>query len=524
MALASMYLLGSLVMALDPSSGHDEGQLTFGFARGLAVDFLPVFFWQKSKPALALLYLPAASLGFGAYLVMHGFISALAVVLTGEVAQRMGHRRPWIAAAVLACSPLFAWCSLTGVSNSDGVALLVLSLYTFLVWGRPGWTGVILGVMPWVRYECAVFAAVVGLVALWTTRSWRLLLGACAWPGLYLGLGALYHRSGLWFLRYPPGVSTTAGIEAWEQEFASHSLTTLVTAFGLLSPALVMLVFLRPRSLSGVERAMALFVVFFLGLFAYTHTSPRAVGPAFVLGFSARYALIALPAVALLVGRGFEELTAREAPRWQDTASVAALVAGGWALLARGAGEIVLWGAPGAGALLGVLRLGRPAVAGLVLLVFVALGPLSLREGKEQPYDVRHPWLGRVEGWLAERRGGAPVTVYTNSHMLALFAERRGLPWLRVRYLLAVDMSYELTHLTNPENGQREAVRRAIPRAVFRDLVPPEELSPERLQDGIWFVLVEDSRTLRLLPPERWSPHLRKEAQIEGARIARFSR
>jgi hypothetical protein len=159
-----------------------------------------------------------------------------------------------------------------------------------------------------------------------------------------------------------------------------------------------------------------------------------------------------------------------------------------------------------------------------VLLGFSALGPLSLREGKEQPYGVRLAWVGEVERWLAERRGEAPVTVYTNSHMLALFAERRGLSWLRVRYLLAVDMSYELTHLTNPENGQREAVKRAIPRAVFRDVVPPEELAPELLQDGAWFVLVEDSRTLRILPPERWSSHLRKEAQIEGAQITRFSR
>jgi hypothetical protein len=317
-------------------------------------------------------------------------------------------------------------------------------------------------------------------------------------------------------------VSNTSGIEVWEQEFASHSWTTLLSVFGLLSPAVLLLVFLRPRALSGAERALALFVVLFLGLFAYTHLSPRDAGPAFVLGFSARYALIALPAVALLVGRAFEGLAAQEAPRWLDTASVAALLAAGWALAARGAGALVLWGASCAGALLGALRGRLPRIAALVLLTFVTLGPLSLREGKEQPLDLRTPWLARVEQWFAQRRQGAPITVYTNSHLLALFAERRGLPWLRVRYLLAVDMSYELSHLTNPTNGQREAVLRAVPRAVFHDVVPPDELSPERLQPGAWFVLVEDSRTQRLLPPERWSPHLHQEAQIEKAQIARF--
>ena len=362
--VAALYVLGALVVAFEPTSGHDEGQLMFGFARALKIDFLPYFFWQKSKPALALLYLPSAALGFGPYMVLHGLISALAVVLTGEVALALGQKRPWIAALVLAGSPLFAWCTATGISNSDGVAFLVLSLATLLVWRRPGWTGVVLGLMPWVRYECAVFALVIGLVALWTTRSWRLLLGALAWPGVYLGLGALYHRSALWFLRFLPSVSSTSGIEAWESELGRHSLTTLVTAFGLLSPALVMLVFLRPRALSGIERAMALFVVLFLALFAYTHVAPRALGPVFVLGFSARYALIALPAVALLVGRVFEDLAAREAPRWLDTASVAVLVAAGWGVLARGAGTVVLWGASSAGALLGLLRLGRPAVAG----------------------------------------------------------------------------------------------------------------------------------------------------------------
>ena len=129
-----------------------------------------------------------------------------------------------------------------------------------------------------------------------------------------------------------------------------------------------------------------------------------------------------------------------------------------------------------------------------------------------------------MERWLGAHRQGAPVTVYTNSHLLALFAERRGLPWLRVRFLLAIDMSYEMEHLTNPANGQREVVRRSFARAVFHDAVPPEELAPGLLQDGAWFVLVQDSRTQHILPPERWAPHLEDKTTIAGARIARFFR
>src|SRR5438105_3937574 len=83
------------------------------------------------------------------------------------------------------------WRALTGVSNSDGAAFMVLALY-LLVAGRLGLAGLALGLLPWVRYECALFSTLFAAYVVLGRRDRRFLAGLAAWPVLYLGAGAIY--------------------------------------------------------------------------------------------------------------------------------------------------------------------------------------------------------------------------------------------------------------------------------------------------------------------------------------------
>jgi hypothetical protein len=524
--VAAVYLVASLVAVSDSRTAHDEGLLMYGFSRGLSLSFAPVFFWQKCKPALALFYLPVARLGFGAYLVAHVLVAAAAVAAVGEVARALGHRRPWIASLVLALSPVFTWSSLVGISNSDGVAFAVLSLYLLVVHRRPALAGLVLGLLPWVRYESTIFAGLVVLYGLFALRSPRFLSGLCAWPIAYLGAGAVYHRDPLWFLHYLPGISgMMPGNEVWEGGFASHGFVTLVATYSLISAALGLCVLLRPMRLHPLERVLGLSAFAYLALFALTHVAPLNIGPAFVIGFSARYAALAVPSVALLVGRVVDAVEDAPAPALRDTLCTAALVAAGWLAKARGADSVFLWAGAAAGVVVGSLRLGAPAFALAAVSALTALGPLASREALERECRVREDLPARTTDWLEAHQAEITGTIYTNSQLLQLYLSRSGrLQGRAVKFIVAPDHSFEMETLTNHANGQREAIFSTIPAALFGSVAFRDEMKPELVAAGSLFVLEDDERTKLVLPPATWEPRLRTVHTGQRFRVARVER
>lgn len=513
-ALAVLHFCIGLVVTLDPASTHDEGLLMFGFSRALGDAFVPCLFFLKSKPALALFYGPVASLGLEPYLVAHLAVASAAIALVHATARALGYARPWLPALILALSPIFTWSGVTGVSNSDGVAAIALFLYLLEVRKSLFAAGLVLGLLPWVRYECALFSAVLAPWVLAQTRSRAFFVGLLAWPVLYLGAGALYHSDAIWPLHFRPGVSDlSSGNEVWIGEFARHNPRTAFFALAAVSPAVFLLALVRPSRLGGSERALGVFAAVFFGLYLVTHVAPRDLGPAFILGFSPRYAVAPVIAVALLASRGIEAVETENINenrflRIRDELAAAALL--GLGVLYRAFTVVPLWGAAATGALVAAVRGGAKRIGlavGLGLLVFL---PIQMREDLLAELPITDPTLAPMAAWIEANPGSIKGDIYTNQQLLGSYLERRGRgASARVRFMLAVDHHFELVHLSNPANGQRAAVIDAIPRGVFGDVVLPEALDPAKTPPGTVFILVGDARTKQILPPAIWGQKLR---------------
>ncbi|MDI1449535.1 hypothetical protein [Polyangium sp. 6x1] len=521
--LAALHFCCGLVVALDPRSPHDEGLLMFGFARSLGEAFFPCLFLQKIKPALALVYMPFARLGLAPYLVAHLAVASAAIALVHATARSLGHARPWLPALVLALSPIYTWSGMVGVSNSDGVACIALFLYLLEARKSLFFAGLVLGLLPWVRYECALFSAAFAPWVLWRQRRLSFLAGLVLWPLLYLGAGALYHHDALWFVHFLPNVSNLdSGNEVWIAEFASHGPKTAIFTLVAVSPAVFFLLLVRPSRLGSLERALGAFAAVFFGLFLVTHMAPRDIGPAFTLGFSSRYAVVPVIGVALLLGRAIEALEAEGEPRLRDTAAAAALLGVGTTL--RAFALAPLWGAAATGAVVAAMRGGAKKIALAVVIGFLVLVPIQMRDEVLLAFPVADPTLAPIAAWLEENPIAAGREIYTNHQLLVPYLARtqRG-PAARARFLLAVDHHFELVHLSNPANGQRAAVLDAIPRAVFGDVVPPEQLDPAIVPPGTVFVLIDDARTKQILPPETWGQKLQPIHAGQGFRVLVFS-
>jgi len=515
-ALAVLHFCLGLIVTLDPASTHDEGLLMFGFSRALGEAFIPCLFFLKSKPALALFYWPVASLGLQPYLLAHLAVASAAIALVHATARSLGHARPWLPALILALSPIFTWSGMTGVSNSDGVAGIALFLYLLEARKSHFAAGLVLGLLPWVRYECALFSAVLAPWVLARTKSGAFLAGLLVWPVAYLGAGALYHQDALWPLHFRPGVSDlSSGNEVWIAEFARHNPKTAFFALAAVSPAVFLLALLRPSRLGGLERALAVFTAIYLGLYLVTHMAPRDLGPAFILGFSPRYAVAPVVALALLVSRAIEALEVLEAKgnagsRLRDTLAAAALIGLGY--LFRAFTVVPLWGAAAAGALVAAARGGAKRIGVAVVIGLLILLPVQMRKDLLAELPITDPTLEPMAAWIEANPGSIKGEIFTNQQLLGPYLEQRGSfsgARPRVRFMLAVDHHFELVHLSNPANGQRAAVIDAIPRGVFGAVVLPEALDPAKTPAGTVFILIDDSRTNQILPPETWGRKLR---------------
>lgn len=523
-ALVAAVALGAgLWLVADPGILHDEGLLMYGFARLLGEEPLPLLFLQKSKPALALLYAAPARLGPLAYQVAHVAVAAAGVALLHRAAAALGLRRPWVPALLLALSPMYLWSAASGVANSDGVAGTALALY-LLATRHMLLAGVVLGALPWIRFEAGLFSAVMAAFVLLRDRPSlpRFLGGLLAWPVAYALLGALYHRDLLWMAHYPPNIAEldTTNPE-WVAEYARHGARSLARAALIASPALVLVAGLRLRSLQPLERAVAAFAAVYYGLFAVTHLWVLPLGPAFVLGYSVRYAMVPVAMGALLAGRAVEAIEDARGLPARDPAAVALLAAAGVALALAGGGTVLLI----ATAALLVVYLGaaaaRPAVGALAVAALAFAGPALVRDQMLEegfgPDKAVAALIGPLEARLRARP--APV-VYTNVQELPTWLARTGrLPGVPVRYMVSADQQFELETLSNPAVGQTAAVLPGVVRAAYGEVVVRDELRPDAVPEGALFALSGDRRTRLILPADVWDPVLREIGGSDGGRL-----
>jgi len=517
LALAVAYCCACLVWALDPAATHDEGLLMYGFARSLSDAFAPCFFLQKVKPALALFYAPVARLGLAPYITLHVVVAAAALYWTHAIARSLQHKRPWIPAVVLGLSPLYTWSAITGVSNSDGVAFMALAVYLLQVRRNFFAAGVALGMLPWVRYEHALSVLALAPWVLLRHRSIKFVVGMAIWPLTYLAAGALYHADFLWFLRFLPGPSELEPVhDAWAIEFATHNRGIAALSLALVSPAVFFLVMARPARASSIERALGVFAVAFLGFFLVTYVSPRDLGPAMFLGLSARYAIVPLLGVALVLGRVVESLETETDPRSRDTITAAAYLAVGWVL--RTQTVVPLFASVAAGTVTAAARAHARRLTVTLLLGFFVIVPVFLRDEMLALFPLRDRSLASLAAWLATNPTKGEV--YTNHQLLVPYLVRTDNPLAsRTKFMLAADHRYELVHLSNPANGQRAVVLDVVPRAVFGNVVHPEELDPDRVRPGTFFVLTNDTRTQQILPTDRWKSRLKSIADTDGIHV-----
>jgi len=493
---------------------NDEGLATVVWASAARHELLAVLFFQKAKPVLSLLYLPAAALGFRTALGMHLAVASLAIPFLGATARALRLQLPNLPSLIVALSPVYFLGGAAGISNVDGVVGTALFLYLLIARKKDGWAGVVLGALPWVRHELAFLVAIVLVRTVLTDRSRRLILGTLAFPTLYALAGALYHRDLLWLLHYPPTtLYPMPNNPVWEPVSTVGLLDNLFS----ITPVVWLCFGVRLRRLAPIERTLLAYTVGWLLL--------ASVLPVFRLanfGFSPRYALQVLPAVALLSARAIEPWLAGERAGLRDLLSPALLFLI-WVCAWFGHALIV---GPVLVVCAGVLGLawrrhGEAATAGIVALA--ALGPwLPIRLGITR--NELAPYLPAMALWLREHPGEASGPVYTNSPLLGFYLQGvGGVRGADVRFMMGVDQYFDVVAMSDAANGQRDALRRMIPLDFYGHGVTPDALTPESVPDKATFALRRDSRLGLLLPEATWTPHLEPLEEGPRYRILRFT-
>lgn len=517
LTLAYVVLAGLAVY--DDRFLHDEGLLTHLLAALVGRAPAATVFLQKARPPLALLYAPIASAGLGPFLWVHVLVSAAAVPLVAATARQLGHTRPELAAAVVAFSPMYIAAGAAGLMNADAVVGVALVL---LAWARARWlaAGVVMGALVWVRSELAVLALVLaGAALLRRPREWRALVGLAAFPLVYGIAGAIYHGDVVWMLWFPPALAEPmADNPFWQAQQAEASLPLVMAAVLAITPAVACLGVWRASSASAVERAALVFAVV---LVVALVVLPR--WRVFNFDLSPRYLLPVLPALALAVGRLADGLGPGQPHATGDAMAHDAAATG----LRRGVGlgvfavlalltERLGGGSPALVACaivaiaMAVGGAGRLRLAHAILAGLLALGAVNYGDGariaRAQCSGELDPWVER----LREHPEWAGRSIYTNEPLLAAYLERSGdRPGFAVHYLVQADQLHELTALSNPTNGQRQALLVALRQGFYGTPVFPEELDPRTVPAGTIFMLRDDPRLPLVMPPERWSPWLR---------------
>lgn len=509
--IAAVYVAFGLVFVMTDYALNDEGLCIHIFASWARLDFVPAFFFQKGKPVLELVYMLPSAAGVRATMAVHVALGALAIPMIAAAARRLGHTTPNLPALVLAFSPIYFFGGAAGIENVDGVLGTTLFVY-LLVCRRDLLAGIVLGMLPWIRSELALVSGIFFLHAIFFDRRRRLLLGALAFPLLFTLAGAVYHHDPLWLLHFPPATSKPMpGNPVWVPVTPAQLLENLLS----VSPLIPLALSIRPRRLEPVERA--------LGVFGASWFALLLVLPVFRLanfGFVPRYALQLLPVVALFVSRSFQRWQSGERPGRLDLAIVAALCIL-W-LLPRGLLVGVAVALVAVVTALALARTGRLRAALALSVVLACVGP-ALPNSQDISTAKSARYLAPMTRWVVDNRARLAGPVYTNAHLLEPHLANLGeLGALDLRFLVGVDMDYELVRLTNASNGQRAAILRLARREFYGHGVLPGDMVPGRVPDGAVFVLRADQRVNLLLPPGIWARHLEPIVDKPTFRVLRF--
>ncbi|MCA9704586.1 MAG: hypothetical protein KDK70_01915 [Myxococcales bacterium] len=481
---------------------HDEGLLTHLLASLVGRAPAATIFLQKARPPLALLHAPVAALGLGPFLWVHVLVCATAVGLVASTARRLGHARPEIAAAVVALSPMYVAAGAAGLMNADAVVGMALVAWLW-AGGRTLAAGLCMGALVWVRAELAVPALVMAALAI-GRRQPRMLAGLAGFPLAYGLAGAVYHRDALWMLHFPPALAEPMPDNPfWQAHHAQASLPPVVAALLALTPAVAVLGAWRGSRATTIERAGLAWCGL---LFAALVLLPR--WQVFNFDLSPRYLLPLLPMLALAVGRVVDDLgpEADSAPGLRRALGLAVFAGLAVATERLGGGAAALGVGLVASAVMALAGAGWLRASWVVLGALLAVGPLALTDGARIARHQLAPALDEMCARLAEHPEWASRPIYTNEPLLAAFLERSGgLPGRDVRYLVQADQLHELSSLSNPASGQRQALLQALRGGFYGTPVFPDELVPERVAPGAVFVLRDDPRLSLVMPPQSWA-------------------
>ncbi|MEM9191936.1 MAG: hypothetical protein AAGF12_22375 [Myxococcota bacterium] len=483
---AAAFAVYGVVAIVEDLHLNDEGLLTYYFAAMAGEAPLDVLFFMKSRPVVSLVFLPVAALGLDAFLIAHVLGASLAVVLVSMVAEALGHRRPWIAGAIMATSPLYLAGAPAGISNVDAVVGVCLSVL-LLVRGRPGGAAAVAGALLLVRSELAIFVGALGVFLLWSDRRHRRAIAFLpAVPLVYVALGAMFHRAPLWALSFPPALTGAPPGSPHFDEGYGGELGSVGAALLAVTPALGLVGAVSWGRLLPIERAILGYAaVLFLFLVGFPFLGW------FNFDDAPRYLLPMLPAVALLVSRALSDPTP-----WRG--GDALVLAGGfvlgllayeqhrpellWAVVPWAGLIAVRWGSLAA-------RRFVSAVPTLAVLFLLGASPLLM------PATEILPAKARLEALLAACEGASAPVCATNAHLLRTYGERSGRDVERVRYLLQMDQRYELETLTNPEVGQRARIFELLDAHFY---APPIDF--DALPEGSLIVVEEDARFTASVP------------------------
>ena len=480
---AALFAAAGLASVATDRYLHKEGILTWVFSAWQLEDFLPAFFLTETRPVLSLLYAPAAAGGSTLYFCVKVLACSLTIPMVAAIAQSAGQRRPNLPALITGLSPLLLAAASAGVSNADAAFGAVLLLWLLQCAERPGAAGVVGGALLLVRAELLLLLLLVAAYAVFARkRPRRFLLGACAVPLAYGIAGMIYHGDPLWFVHYAPWLSgldqasSTAG--SGQGEYVQNLVNGLIS----VTPLVLLLAFVRPRSLAPVERlAGAFFVVFLL----FIRGAPLL--QLFDFDDSPRFLLPGLPFAALVLGRVFEGFEPRDNRRWAPALALVCLALAAHFFETEVGDKALLWVALITAVTVALAQLSRPrwAVTFAVVAGLVAAVPFEGRTGLL--FEGRES-MQKVAAWLAEQEQSAPVA--TDIPVLRLYLDHRGMGNRDVAYLPAPGELQRFDALTNEAVGQRAAVR-----ALMDDLFygrPARFDGEESLEPGTWVVLAVD--------------------------------
>jgi hypothetical protein len=506
---AAIYVVAGVVLVVTDYTINDEGMLTHYWASWLRRDFVPVFFFQKAKPVLCVLYAAVSAGGPRATLIAHVIVAAAAIPMLAATARALDYRLPNLPALILALSPLYFYGGAAGLSNVDGVVGIVLTLFLLCVLRLPFAAGLVVGSLPWVRFELGVFFAVMAVYGLTTERTRTMLIGMALFPLVYVATGMWYHRDLLWLAHFPPTSPFEPGNPLY-QPGATRLLGPryLLEPVAALTPVAALAVAAPFARLRRIERAMCAYgaaVALTMNVLPIFHIGN--------FGDSPRYMLHLLPVLALLAGRALEPWWDGERPGFAVLLATALVAI--WVATRQLDQHTVVILVSAAAAILTAAWLRASTVAVTLVAGLVLAGPLlPLRTDMGRPRYLE-PMLEWLEAH-PERRAGP---IYTNAQLLAPFLDRR-LPGSDIRYVLGADLAREKGFLIDIDNGQGERLQRLCDTEFFAKTVLPP-LAPDDLPTNALVVLrIDDPRLPVVFPPATWSPRLEVLAETRDYRIA----